>query len=257
MASFRPMAVAAAGLIDGVNPCSFTAIVFFISFLGLQGYKKRMITGTGLAFVEATFLTYIGIGLGLFSFLYKIKSFGIISGVIAILVGLGSIMLGVLSIFDALRFYRTKSVSQISLQMPGVLKKKIQSMITDSYRVKNGTNAQAVKNGMRMVTVALSLGVVISLFETACTGQVYLPTVVYILRTNSGVANALQYLLLYNIMFIVPLIFVFIFSILGARSEKIAEIVKRNLVLVKLLLGLLFFGLGAMLLLPYMPGTLR
>ena len=34
--TFTPVAVVSAGLIDGINPCAFTVIVFFISFLALQ-----------------------------------------------------------------------------------------------------------------------------------------------------------------------------------------------------------------------------
>ncbi len=39
--SFVPLSVIIAGLEDGINPCAFTVIVFFISFLALQGYRKR------------------------------------------------------------------------------------------------------------------------------------------------------------------------------------------------------------------------
>ena len=39
--TFQPLAVIGAGLADGINPCAFTVIVFFVSFLSLQGYRKE------------------------------------------------------------------------------------------------------------------------------------------------------------------------------------------------------------------------
>ena len=73
--TFEPLAIAGAGLTDGINPCAFASIVFFISFLSLQGYKKRELIIIGLTFIFAVFITYLAIGLGLFSFLYRIRGF--------------------------------------------------------------------------------------------------------------------------------------------------------------------------------------
>jgi thiol-disulfide isomerase/thioredoxin len=64
---FTPLGVFAAGLIDGINPCAFTVIILFISFLTLQGYNKRQILAIGWSFILAVFITYVLIGLGLFN----------------------------------------------------------------------------------------------------------------------------------------------------------------------------------------------
>jgi len=37
--SFKTLAIVVAGLIDGINPCAFTVIVFFVSFLAFQGMQ--------------------------------------------------------------------------------------------------------------------------------------------------------------------------------------------------------------------------
>ena len=71
----RPIGVISAGLIDVVNPCAFTAIIFFISFLTLQGYARRQVLIIGLSFILAVFITYVLIGIGLFNFLYKLKGY--------------------------------------------------------------------------------------------------------------------------------------------------------------------------------------
>ena len=73
--SFSPLAIIAAGLIDGINPCAFTVLIFFISFLTLMGYKNKDLAAIGITFITAVFLTYLAIGLGLFRGLYELKQF--------------------------------------------------------------------------------------------------------------------------------------------------------------------------------------
>ena len=57
--SFTPLVIIGAGLVDGINPCAFTVIVFFISFLAMQGYIKRELTAIGLCFIFSVFMTYL------------------------------------------------------------------------------------------------------------------------------------------------------------------------------------------------------
>ena len=67
------LTIIGSGLVDGVNPCAFAVIVFFISFLTVYGYRKREIVYIGSAYCLAVFITYLLIGLGLFKFLYSIE----------------------------------------------------------------------------------------------------------------------------------------------------------------------------------------
>ncbi len=50
--------IISAGFIDGINPCAFTTIILFISYLVVTKRKKREIIYVGLAFSTAVFLTY-------------------------------------------------------------------------------------------------------------------------------------------------------------------------------------------------------
>jgi len=70
--SFTIFAVALAGLIDGVNPCALTTLVFLISFLAYAGRQPRELWGIGLVFTAVTFLTYLGLGIGLFGALQSL-----------------------------------------------------------------------------------------------------------------------------------------------------------------------------------------
>ena len=68
-------AIVGAGLVDGINPCAFAVIVFFISFLTVYKYTRREILVVGSAYCFAVFVAYVLIGLGLFQFLYAMRGF--------------------------------------------------------------------------------------------------------------------------------------------------------------------------------------
>ena len=48
---FNPLVVAAAGLIDGINPCAFTTLTLFISYLTLARYPRRETALVGTSFI--------------------------------------------------------------------------------------------------------------------------------------------------------------------------------------------------------------
>jgi len=95
---------------------------------------------------------------------------------------------------------------------------------------------------------ALVIGFTVSILEAACTGQVYVPTIVYILKSTSLRLKALSYLLLYNLMFILPLLAVFVLSFLGFSSKQFNDLLKRNIGPIKFLMFGLFFSLGVLIL---------
>jgi cytochrome c biogenesis protein CcdA len=76
----------------------------------------------------------------------------------------------------------------------------------------------------------------------------YLPTIAFVLKSSHLKLQAFAYLLLYNTMFILPLLAVFVFALAGATSEDFGRFIKRHMLLVKLLMAALFFGLGMFLL---------
>ncbi len=245
--AFKPAAVISAGLIDGVNPCAFTVIVFFISFLALQGYRKRELIVIGLTFISAVFLTYLLLGLGIFNFFYRFKSFWIVSWIANIAVGILAIVLGVLSIFDFIRIKRTGTPEGLFLELPNAVKNRIHSVIGMHYR-KTDKNEASRPHLLMLLLSALITGFIVSLLEAICTGQVYLPTITFILKITPFKLQAWGYLVLYNLMFIAPLAAIFLFALWGATSEDFAGFMKRHIGVIKILMAILFFSLGIFLL---------
>ncbi len=90
---------------------------------------------------------------------------------------------------------------------------------------------------------SLVLGFLVSIFEFACTGQVYLPTLAYLVRIDRQV-SAVLFLLLYNLCFILPLLVVFAGSYLGVSSARITDAFQRHMGKVKLGLAVVFAGLA-------------
>ncbi len=222
--------VLAAGLVDGINPCAFTVLLFFFSYLSLRRKSYNGFLKAGITFISAVFLTYILIGFGFYSFLSAIFDFGKIRFIIRISVTLMTMIFAFLSFADYFNIKNGMS-GKIILKLPDSINKQIHS---------------AVRSGLResAFTAAVFLtGIIVSFMELACTGQIYLPSIVYILRTenfNSG----LRLLLLYNTGFILPLCSVFIMLSTGIKSEKISLFFSRNMIYTKLLIALVFIILS-------------
>ncbi len=246
--SFRLFFVISAGLIDGINPCAFSVIVFFISYLALQGYRRRELIAVGSSFIFGLFITYILIGLGLFAFLYKIKEFWMVSKIVNFSIGVLSIVLGLMAIYDFLKFKKTKSTDGLLLQLPQGIKDRIRRIIGLHYRkTKDDQGAALKKNIFKLILAAFVTGFLVTILEAACTGQTYLPTLSFILKTTSFKLEVFTYLLLYNLMFTVPLIVIFLFALLGVTSGQFSKFLKQHLLTLKLLMAILFFSLGIFL----------
>lgn len=245
---FTVFAITGAGLIDGINPCAFTVIVFFMSFLAVQGYSKKQLFAIGISFILSVFLTYLLIGLGAFGFLYQLRAFWYVSKAINICIGLLSIVLGGFAVYDFFKFKKTGQTEGLVLQLPRSVKNQIHKVVGMHYRVdKNKEGLVTQKKIPRLVISALITGFLVSLLEAVCTGQTYLPTISFILKTTNLRLRALGYLLWYNLMFIAPLVVIFVFALKGVTSEQFSDFLKKNLLMVKALMALLFFGLGIFL----------
>jgi hypothetical protein len=90
-----------------------------------------------------------------------------------------------------------------------------------------------------------AIGAGVTVLESVCTGQVYVPTLLLIIRSSSGAAaKAWTCLLLYNLMFIVPLVCVFLLTYFGMKMNLLQELNRRNVVMSKVLLGVFFIALA-------------
>lgn len=233
-------AIVGGGLVDGINPCAFAVIVFFISFLTVYKYNRREIMLVGVAYCAAVFCAYLLLGLGVFKFLYALRGFSyVIKGFYVLTAGL-CLLFFALSVYDFFVYYKTKKSDGMLLQLPLSLKTRIHKIMGFFLRDKN-------KSSLRLTLAALAVGFGVSLVEAVCTGQVYVPTCVLIMQEPAFRARAVSYLVLYNLMFIVPLVAVFVLALLGYESKGFNDFLKKHLGLTKLLLCAVFLGLFVLL----------
>lgn len=229
-------AIVGAGLVDGINPCAFAVIVFFISFLTVYKYNRREIILVGTAYCFAVFCAYLLLGFGVFKFLYAMRGFSyVIKGFYFVTAGV-CLLFFVLSVYDFWVYFKTKKADGMLLQLPNVLKVRIHKIMGFFLRDKN-------KSTLRLTLAALAVGFGVSLVEAVCTGQVYVPTCVLIMQDPAFRVRAVFYLVLYNLMFIVPLVAVFVLALLGYESKGFNDFFKKHLGLTKLLLCAVFLGL--------------
>jgi len=230
---FTVVTIAAAGLIDGVNPCVFATLIFFMSLLTVSKIKGKTLLMVGLAYCAAGFITYLLLGFGIFRALKLLSHYQILQNLLEyVMMAILGLFAG-LSLYDAWRFKRSGQSAKITLQLPDTIKNRIHKIM---------------RNGLKMpylVLGAFIIGVSVTLLESVCTGQVYLP--ILVLMTKEHGIGYLWGLLLYNIMFILPLIAIFIIVYRGVNSQKLLLWSKQNVIWGKLLLCILFSALAVML----------
>ena len=142
-----------------------------------------------------------------------------------------------LSLYDLIIYWKTKQSKNILLQLPLSVKQRIHAIIRENVKLRG------------LIIGAVIIGFLVTLFEAVCTGQVYLPTIVFMFNDSHIQNRAISYLLLYNLMFIIPLIAVFVLAFLGVNSKKFSEFSQKNIILVKASLAMFFVGIGIVLLL--------
>ena len=233
--SLEILTVVSAGLLDGVNPCAFATLVFFISYLAFVIKRRTDILFVGSAFVIAVFITYLLIGIGLLNFIQRVGFMRLLGRAVYIGTAGVAILLGVLSIHDYFR-YSEGEYDRSLLRLPGFLRRKTQDVVRKRMETE------------RYVAGAFATGFFISLLEFACTGQVYLPTIIFVTKIPGLRAQGLLYLLLYNVCFIVPLVVVFLLAYRGMTAEKLFFALRARGKTVKLLTGIMFFCLAGVLL---------
>jgi hypothetical protein len=227
-------AVLIAGFIDGINPCAFATIIFLVSYLTFAGKKSREILLYGTVFTSGVFVAYTLVGIGLMTFLHQMSAFPFISKGIYLFIAFFALILGMISLYDYVLFKRGQ-VAKWKLQLPMGLKKKIHEIIRDQARFKGGLLA------------TFGAGFIIAVCTVICTGQVYLPTIGFVMSIPELKKHAIFNLILYNIMYIVPLIGVFVLTFFGVTSGKMALVTKKYTGTVKLLTAALFLALAGLL----------
>jgi cytochrome c-type biogenesis protein len=209
--------------IDSINPCAIGVLILMVSVvLGGKSSVGRLLL-LGSLYIGSIFLTYLLAGLGLVYFLGKVPIY--VSEYLSIIVGTFVILAGLLEIKD---FYWYGH--GFSLQIPHYF-------------------AEKIKEYSKNVTVAgvIFLGAFVAAVELPCTGAPYL-AIITILSLNFNF-QAFLLLILYNVVFVAPLIFILLAVAAGAKVEKFHAMKESGKGYMRLAIGLMLIGLGWLLIL--------
>lgn len=218
-----------AALLDSVNPCAFAVLLTFIAATLLlaerssaRGLQARwLLWRTGLVYVLGVFVTYLGLGLGLLAFASSLGQTHWVGRIAA----LGAVALGLLALQEAL-------VPEwgVRLGVPADLRDRLHAL-----------TARAT------LPAVFGAGLLMGLCTVPCSGAIYL-AVLGLLASQATFSKGLAYLLLYNVLFVLPL--VGLLAVAGSRPvfNRLGRWQLHHRRGLKLGLGLVAVALGLLLL---------
>ena len=209
-------------LIDSINPCAIGVLILLISIMIAFKTKKEMLF-YGLMYVLAVFITYVLAGFGILYFLSSVPLF--VSEYISIVVGLLIIIAGLIEIKDFFWYGQG-----ITLAIPPERAKQIHEMT-------------------KKITLpgVILLGIFVAGVELPCTGAPYL-AILILLSQNFNFAAFLM-LILYNIIFVLPLIVILLMVHFGFKIQNIKKWKQNNRAYMRLATGIILIFLGWLLIL--------
>jgi len=192
--------VLSTGFLDGLNPCAFAVLLFFIAFL----FTIRRASGTvwlmGLVYIAAIYLAYLLIGLGLMRAVLFGKNHHLMAKIGSWLV----IGLGLINLKD----YFFPQLP-IHLRIPTIAHGTIQDWL------KRATFPAAATGGF-----------LVGLCTFPCSGGIYV-AIVGLLAAKTTYLQGVGYLGLYNLAFVLPL-FIILAGVGNRRVMHHIRLVERS-----------------------------
>jgi cytochrome c biogenesis protein CcdA len=173
--------VLATGFLDGLNPCAFAVLLFFIAFLFTIQRTSGTVWAMGLVYIAAIYLAYFLIGLGLMQAVIFAGNHHLMAKIGAWLV----IGLGLINLKD----YFFPNLP-IHLRIPTIAHGTIQDWL------KRATFPAAGVGGF-----------LVGLCTFPCSGGIYV-AIVGLLASQTTYLQGVGYLGLYNLAFIAPLLII-------------------------------------------------
>lgn len=217
--------VIGAALVDSINPCAIGVLLFLSSVL-LRISSRSTLLRLGAIYIVTVYIVYVLSGLGLIWFQHALIRRGF-AQIVGITVGAFVIALGLIEIKDF--FWCGKG---ISLEISPRHKEKITRM------------AERISS-----LGVITLGGFVAAVELPCTGGPYLA--ITAILAQSFDMQAFLYLLLYNFIFVLPLLVILLMIYFGVSTLKLKRWRQEKRKWMNLASGLLMILLGSLLILYY------
>ena len=212
-----------AGAIDSINPCAIGVLILMASVVLAGGRSVKRLLLLGGLYIAAVFTVYLLAGLGLLYFFATLPL--IITEYISIIVGTVIVGAGLVEIKDF--FWYGKG---FSFSIPSAFAKKL--------------HKHAAKTTIPGVIL---LGAFVSAVELPCTGAPYLAIITLLSQYFNFTAFLL--LVLYNIIFILPLLVILLLVASGVKLYHIKKWKQDYKGAMRLFIGMLLIAMGWLLIL--------
>ncbi|MFA5937084.1 MAG: hypothetical protein WC822_04370 [Candidatus Paceibacterota bacterium] len=219
---FLPVIMVSA-LIDSINPCAISVLFLTITFLFSLGKDRKFVLLSGGSYILAIAIVYTLIGLGA---LQALSFFNVPN----IMAKIGASILLFYSLIGLINEFCPSF--PIKLKMP---------------ESSHTTLAKVINKGS--IPAFFLLGCLVAMFEFPCTGGPYL-FVLTLLHDYTAFWKGFWYLIMYNFVFVLPLILILAFATNKVMIEKIDKLrrLETKKARVILLLILIAFGIFMFLL---------
>ena len=188
--------IAVAALIDSINPCAFSILLVTIAFLLSIGRLRSNVLQIGSAYIAGIFVVYLLIGLGLLQTLHIFDTPHFMANVGAGLL----VLLGAVNVMNEL-----VPAFPVKLAIPHAAHHRIALLMEQAS-----------------TPTAFLLGGLVGLCEFPCTGGPYL-MVLGLLHDQATYYSGVAYLILYNVIFVSPLVLVLLLASDGTLLGKLQQ----------------------------------
>jgi len=221
--SLTPQMVILPALVDSINPCALSVLIFLLIPLAAAANRRRILS-IGGAYIAAVFLFHLLVGVGIFS----VVSLSGFSKIFSLIGGSLAIIFGIITLSDVIRKRET-----FFLSVP-----------------KSGKGLLSHYSRIASVPAAFILGILAGLLGFSCTGGIYI-SILALMSQSLTVAAGLPYLLLYNVIFILPLVLVTLLVAYGISPEKADTWRTEHKLALRLVIGLIMIALGLVIFLGW------
>ena len=216
-------------VVDSINPCAIGVLLLLLSVLIKHSKEKAKLVKITSIYIISVFIVYILAGLGLIGFQHILIQLGFAT-YLGVAVGVLVIIMGLVEIKDFWWYGKG-----FSLMIPHKYVGKIQKMTA---------NVTA--------TSAILLGIFVAIVELPCTGGPYLAITTILAKSFDMLG--FFYLVIYNIIFVLPLVIISFLAYYGTNIIKMDKWKDRKKKWMRLAAGLVMVALGIFLIYYYLVG---
>ena len=216
--------VIGAAIVDAINPCAFAVLIILLTTILTNTNRKKALF-SGLLFSLSIFISYFLMGLGLYKAIASVELSYIFLKIVAVL----AILIGLFNLKDFLWYGKG-----FLMEVPMSWRPKLKSIIT----------------GVTNPIGAFLIGFVVSLFLLPCTSGPYF-VILSLLGNQETFYKAIMYLVLYNIIFVTPMVAITSIVYFGFNPEQAEKFRINKVKILHLIAGILMLSMGIYIWLVY------